>query len=63
MSKPTPEERFFKLYANLPLNLRAGVIAVVSNEPISWKVAYLEISGKTKRGNEILKQLVNMNFI
>ena len=42
------KERFFKVYANLPLNLREEVILVIKDEPISWRVAYFEISDDTK---------------
>ena len=49
--------RFLNVYANLPLNIRKEIIVVLDNEPISWNVAYLEISGETKKGQEILKKM------
>jgi len=57
------KQRFYKIYSNLPLNLRDEVIAVINNEPISWKVARLEIDGKTKLGKEILKKLEELKII
>ena len=42
------EQRFYKIYSNLPLNLREEVIAVIEDEPLTWQVAKLEIDGKTK---------------
>lgn len=42
------KQRFYKVYNNLPLNLREEVIVVIKDEPITWKVARLEIDGKTK---------------
>jgi len=59
----TKKERFFKVYANLPLNLREEVVLVINDEPITWKVAYLEISGHTKLGKQILEKLVFLKFI
>jgi len=57
------KERFFKVYANLPLNLREEVVLVINDEPITWKVAYLEISGDTKLGKQILEKLISLKFI
>ena len=57
------KERFFKVYANLPLNIRREIILVVKNEPITWQVAYLEISHNTKLGEQILKKIASLKFI
>jgi len=59
----TKKERFFKVYANLPLNLREEVVLVINDEPITWKVAYLEISSDTKLGKQILGKLASLKFI
>ena len=56
-------QRFYKAYSNLPLNLRDEVIIVVDSEPISWKVAKLEIDHETKLGDEILRKLENIEII
>ena len=55
-------EQFLKIYANIPINLRNEIVLVLRNkkggkEPITWNVAYLEISGETKLGREILKKI------
>ena len=57
------KERFFKVYANLPINLRREVIVVIDNEPISWQVAYLEISNETRLGERIVKKLVELDIV
>ncbi|MBL7150803.1 hypothetical protein ISS86_02645 [Candidatus Microgenomates bacterium] len=57
------QENFFKVYANLPLNLRSEIILVIDDEPITWRVAYLEIKGKTKLGKQILEKLEALKFI
>lgn len=45
--------RFMEIYANLPIGARREIIAVIDNEPISWNVAYLEISRGTPLGEKI----------
>jgi hypothetical protein len=58
------KERFFKVYANLPLNLRNEVILVLPDVgPITWQVAYLEISNNTEVGQKILTRLIELNII
>lgn len=57
------KERFFKVYGNLPLEEREMTIIVLDNEPISWKVAFNEISNNTERGNKILKNLIELELI
>lgn len=58
------KERFFKIYANLPVNLRNEIIAILPDVgPITWHVAYLEISSETKLGKEIVKKLLDLKII
>lgn len=57
-------EKFIKVYANLPLGIRDEVILVLPERgPITWNVAYLEISEGTKLGNEILEKLSDLDII
>jgi PAS domain-containing protein len=56
-------ERFMIVYSNLPLNIRKEIILVINDEPITWNVAYREIGGKTKTGEEILKKLEELKII
>lgn len=56
-------ERFLKVYSNLPLNVRQEIVLVIDDEPITWNVAYLEISGKTKLGKRVLKKLGELKII
>lgn len=61
---PMKKEKFFKIYANLPLNLREEIVLVLPGRgPITWNVAYLEISGDTPLGEEILEKLAEFNII
>lgn len=57
------KERFLKVYANLPLNLREEVVLVIENQPISWSVAYLEVSNNTELGDTILEKLEALKVI
>lgn len=57
------KERFYKVYSNLPINLREEIILVVDNEPITWKVAKLEIDENTQLGEAILKKISALNVI
>lgn len=57
------KERFLKVYANLPINLREEVVAVIDEQPISWNVAYLEINNGTKLGDTILGKLDALKVI
>ena len=58
------KERFLKIYANLPVNLRNEIIAVLPNVgPVTWNVAYLEISNDTELGKKILEKLSNFKII
>ena len=57
------KQKFYKVYNNLPLNLRDEVVVVISDEPITWKVAKLEIDEDTKTGKEILDKLEQLKII
>ena len=56
-------ERFFKIYSGLPLDERNNPIVVIDDEPINWKLAHEEISNETKRGEAILKMLIDLEII
>ena len=50
--------KFYKIYSNLPVNLRNEIIVVLPDKgPITWNVAYLEINSNTELGNKILEKL------
>ena len=56
-------ERFFKVYSGLPLEERNNPIIVIDDEPLNWKLAHEEISNGTKRGELILKMLIELQII
>ena len=58
------KDKFFKVYANLPINLRDEIILVLPERgPITWNVAYLEISNDTELGNKILQKLAELKIL
>ena len=57
------KEKFYKVYGNLPLNLRNEVVVVVSNEPLTWKIAKLEIDNDTRQSKIILNKLEELKII
>ena len=62
-SVPSIRERFLRAYANLPLGIRDEIVATINGDPITWKVAYFEVTQNTIRGKEILEQLEKLNII
>ncbi|KPJ56297.1 hypothetical protein AMJ49_05220 [Parcubacteria bacterium DG_74_2] len=64
VKKINNRERFLRVYANLPLNVREEIICVLDKKgPITWNVAYLEIKNNTKLGEEILEKLKDLEII
>lgn len=59
-----PKERFFRVYANLPIGLRDQVVIVLSEVgPLSWNAAYIEVNSGTKLGDKIVEKLIELNII
>ncbi len=54
---------FVKKYASIPLNLRDEIVAVIGNEPVSWAAAFVEIQGKTKKGDQILELVDGLRLL
>ncbi len=63
MHKMQHTDRFLKVYSNLPMNVRKEIVLVIDNQPITWSVAYNEITNKTRLGGEILKKLVELEIV
>ncbi|MDZ4227837.1 MAG: hypothetical protein U1E54_01185 [Candidatus Levybacteria bacterium] len=57
------QTKFLQIYANLPLNQRQGVVAVIDNEPLSWNAVKLEVDQDTEKGKQILELLVRLGII
>ena len=57
------KQSFYKIYSNLPLNIREEIVIVYNDEPISWKVVKLYVDEDTKSGKEILEKMEKLNII
>lgn len=57
------KERFYKVYSNIPVDIRKEIIAVIEGTPITWDVAYSEIEAESPLGEKVLKKLVDMEII
>lgn len=55
--------KFLLSYANLPLGVRNEIVAVLGDEPVSWRLAYSEIRDETETGKEILNFLDRLEII
>ena len=59
-----PKEKFFRVYANLPIGLRDQVVIVVPEiGPMSWNAAYTEVNNNTKIGDLIVEKLIEQKII
>lgn len=57
------DQDFFKVFSNVPVEERDNVIVIIGSDPISWKLAYLEIKNNGKRAGKILKTLKELEII
>jgi len=58
------KDKFMKVYSNLPIQFRNEPILVLEGiGPITWNVAYIEISNETKLGEKILERLIELKII
>ncbi len=56
-------EKFLRVYADIPLDLRREIILVLIEEPISWNVAFVEVLNRTIKAETILKKLNELKII
>lgn len=54
---------FFRVYSNLPFQIRKQVIVTIDGEPITWEVAFHEITNKTEKGINIYKTLKKLKIL
>lgn len=63
MNKDT-KEKFINIYVNLPLGVRQEIILVLDeNNPITWNVAFNEITNNTDLSIVILDRLEKLGII
>ena len=62
----TAKERFLKIYANLPTQVREEIIYITADEnkrPYTWNSAYIEIMNNTQLSKSILSYLEKLSII
>lgn len=47
----------------MPLSLRDEIVAVIDDAPVTWSTAHVEVRGKTKKGDEILKLMDELGLL
>ena len=57
------QSRFYKVYANVPLNLRNEIVIVLDNDPITWSVAFIEVETGSEKSEMILTELNKLAII
>lgn len=60
---PKGRDDFLRVYSNLPIDVRKEIILVIENQPITWNVAFEEINHGTSLGEQIIKKLIQLEFI
>ena len=59
-----PKERFFRVYANMPLGLRNEVVIVLPQIGLlTWNASYIEVNNGTKIGDMIIEKLIELKII
>ena len=63
MSNLDEKQTFLKAYSNVPINLRNDIIVVIEGKPMTWNVAFIEVSNNSELGNRILSVLVEIGIL
>ncbi len=61
--KEDKRAKFFRIYADIPENLRRDIIVVVDKKPYTWNTSFIEIESNAVLGKRILKMLEEMEII
>ena len=61
--KYSVEERFLKIYNNLPLSERSEIVVVLDGEGVTWQIAKNYIAHQTEIGKKILKKLEELGIV
>lgn len=55
--------KFNQIYANLPDGSRSEIVAVINNEPYTWRSAKVEVDNSTETGDQILNFLIEAKIL
>jgi hypothetical protein len=59
------QTQFLKVYANLPLTTREGIVVVLGSEPLTWNAAKIEVEQEpiTPKAKQILDILEGLKIL
>ena len=62
------KEKFLKVYANIPLSLREGIILVFEDKdkikkPLTWNAIYVEVKTDSESSKKMLNDLAELKII
>ncbi len=55
--------KFLKTFAKIPISLRDEIVAVVDDEPVNWSTTNVEVRGKTKKGDQIVRLMDELGLL
>lgn len=55
--------KFLKTLAKVSDSLRDEIVAVVDDKPFDWSTANVEVRGKTKKGDQILRLMDQLGLL
>ncbi len=55
--------KFLKTFAQVSNSLRDEIVAVADDEPFDWSTANVEVVGKTKKGDQILRLMDSIGLL
>lgn len=55
--------KFLKTLAKVSDSLRDEIVAVIDDKPFDWSTTNVEVRGKTKKGDQILRLMDQLGLI
>lgn len=56
-------EKFYQVYADLPLGIRDQIVVVVDDEPMTWRALKLEVDNNTQVGKKGIQKLFSLGIL
>lgn len=56
-------EKFYQVYADLPLGIRDQIVVVVDDEPMTWRALKLEVDNNTQAGKKGIQKLFSLGIL
>jgi len=55
--------KFLKTFAKVSDSLRDEIVAVIDDQPYDWSTVNVEVRGKTKKGDQIIKLMNQLGLL